>query len=216
MDLASGARTIVTDEAFPDTNNALANPSNMALDLTRNRLLVSDVAATAVLAVDIGSGTRTVLSSNSIPDAVNPYTEPRGIVIDEARNRGLIANSAVSFASQLLELDVVSGARGLFSAVTTPDGQHPFTEPTWLALDAGNDRLFLVDRLQRRILTVGLATGARGLLSYNGAPFPANPFGGSEAIAYDAANEVLYVVNQWFDGVLALDVTTGHRVYVMQ
>ncbi len=216
VDLATGTRMIVTDEGYPDATNALTAPRNMVLDLTRNRLLVTDVGALAVIAVDIGLGTRTIFSSNSIPDALNPYTEPHGLIIDEGGNRGLIANSTVSFTSQLLELDVDTGARSVFSNITTPDGENPFTDPAWLALDLDKDRLFLVDRLQNRISTVELATGARDILSHNSAAFRDNPFGGPEAVAYDAANEVLYVVNQWFDGVLAVDVTTGHRVYVMQ
>jgi hypothetical protein len=215
IDLGSGARTIVTSDVFPNTTDPLTNPSNIALDAARNRLLVSDLAAVAVLAVDIGLGTRKILSSNTVPDTDNPYTAPRGIVIDEARNRGLIVNSTNSFASQLLELDVVSGERSIFSDINTPDGQNPFSGPTSVALDAGNDRLFLVDRQQSQIATVNLATAARSIVSFNYAPFPENPFGGPEGIAYDAPNQILYVVNQWFDGVLAVDTTTGHRVYVM-
>jgi sugar lactone lactonase YvrE len=216
MNLSTGLRTVVTDEAYPDTVNTLTTPLNMTLDLSRNRILVSDVARTAVLAVDITTGERTVFSSNTIPDGVNPYTEPRGIVIDEAANRGLIVNSTSSFSSQILAVDVDTGARTLFSDITEPDGQNPFTGPTFVLLDVSNDRLFLVDRQQSQLMTVELASGARDLLSSNYAPFPANPFGGPTGIAYDEANEILYVVNQWFDGVLAVDTTTGHRVYVLQ
>lgn len=221
LDLTTGARTLVTSDTFPDANNPLTVPFGIAFDETYSRLLVSDVNLMTVFAVDVNSGVRTIFSDNTTPDASNPFAEPQPIVIDAANGRALIGNSTSSFVSSLLAADLPTGGRTVLSGYGIPDIANWFSNPVGLALDAANDRVLLMDRQVRQLLSVSVAiatptTGERTVISNNLAPFAENPIGGPEGVAYDPATGILYVADDWFDAVMAIDVVTGRRVYMMR
>jgi hypothetical protein len=61
-DLATGARTILSNDSFPDSSNLIESPVDITFDSLNNRILVTDSIIGALLAIHPESGQRVILS----------------------------------------------------------------------------------------------------------------------------------------------------------
>jgi len=214
VDLTTKARTVLSDNSTPDTNNPFDWPRSIAIDSDNNRALLTDSSLDAVIAVDLTTGARTILSDNSTPDAANPLYNPRGIVLDSANNRALVADSPLN---SIIAVDLTTGARTILSDDSTPDANNPFVWPEGIALDSTNNRALVTDGSLYglgAVIAVDLTTGARTILSDDSTPDANNPFDEPRDITIDSANNRALVTNGGHfsqAAVIAVDLTTGAR-----
>jgi hypothetical protein len=207
VELATGARSVLSGPAHPDGSLPLTTPMEMALDAQHSRLLVTERDDRAVKAIDLASGARTIVSSNTVPDAANLFATPLGIIVDSARDRALIANSSFGPSSSVLAMNLATGGRSVIAA------NNPLlTGPRLLALDAVRNRVLVADELRETVFAVDLTTGAVGSLT--DPDDPDNPINAPYALAYDPATQIAYVVEGHFSAVLAVDLVTGRRAYL--
>jgi DNA-binding beta-propeller fold protein YncE len=216
VDLSTGARSVLSSDTVPDSVNVLDLPFALAFDEPGNRLLVTDAGLAAVVAVDVASGSRTILSGNMTPDANLPFSSPAGIALDTMRSRAVVANSDMSFDSNVLGVDVGSGIRSLLSDQFVPMPGWPVFNPGAVAIDAADDRAFVVNRTREELLAIDLATGNRSGLSVNFYSDFGNPLASPGRIAYDADRGIVFLVNEGADAVFAIDEATGRRVYLLR
>jgi DNA-binding beta-propeller fold protein YncE len=111
--LSNGARTILSSNAVPNTNNPFSNASTfIALDAANSRALVTDEVQQSVIAVALGNGARTPLSSAAVPDTSNVLQQALGIAVDPGNNRALVTDFDLSTVAAV---DLETGARVLLS-----------------------------------------------------------------------------------------------------
>src|SRR5688572_11979753 len=208
VELANGARALLSGPTQPNADLPLRSPRQLALDAQGMRLLVTERDDRLVKAVRLDNGERSIVSSDAVPNAANPFAEPLGIVVDAANGRALVASSGYGLGSSVLAMSLVTGQRSVVAANTT--GQ--LTGPKLVALDAARNRVLVVDELRDMIFAVDLTSGAIGSLTDT--EDPDNPIDTPNALAYDSATQIAYVTEWNFAAVLAVDLVTGRRAYL--
>ena len=84
-------------------------------------------------------------------------------------------------------------------------------EPTRMALDAANNRLFVIDDIRNAVFEVDTVTGQRRIFSDATTPDALQPFSNPSAIALDTVNNRLLVADGGRDALFAVDMATGSR-----
>ena len=203
VDLATGARSVLSDSDTPNSDNPLAAPRGIVVDAANNRALVADAYADKVVAVDLDTGERSVLADLS--------GEPLlvwSIALDSANNRALIGDPNPA----IWAVDLTTGAYSVFSNDGTPDNVNNLRAPWGIDIDTANNRALVADRSS--VMGVDLTTGARTYLwnrdSYIGDNPPIDPL----AIAVDAANNRALVLDIDLDVIAAVDLTTGEHTFL--
>lgn len=199
VDLTTGARTVLSDNATPSADNPFDDPDGFVLDSVNNRALMLN--QTSVLAVDLASGARTIFVSNSTPDVNNLFRRPFDIAMDAANSRALVVDPTLD---AVVAVDPDTGARSIVSSNSLPAGATKFSGPLGLAVDS--DRALVVDESLAAVIAVDLDSGVRELFSDNAKSGGANPFSTPEAIAIDVANGRALVVDS---GIIAVDLVSG-------
>lgn len=196
----------------PNSAIPFSNPWGIALDATRNRVLVTDRNIDAVVAVDLGTGVRTILSDSSTPNAINPFSGARKIDLDEANNRAFVLDDDFN---SILAVNLTDGSRTIISDANTPanDTSNPLSLPYDMIFDSARNRLLIADNhnLGREIIAINLATGVRSVLSSDSVPDGINVLSDVGNIALDSANNRLLVADSVLDAIVAVDLTTGAR-----
>jgi hypothetical protein len=199
IDLTSLGRSVLSQGTA-----SAASDADFVLEPGRNRALVTDPAAGAVLAVDLVSGTRTVLSSANVGSG--PTMAPQRIALDPMRDRAIVADASTW---TLLAIDLVTGNR------TALGGTGPsFSTLTGLALSASGDRIFAVDLGTAMLVQVDPITGNRTELSGDSVGIgPAVSDPGYAVLASDET--ALFVSGSGPAGsgpvIFRIDLTTGTR-----
>ena len=218
VNLATGARTILSDNNTPDTTTPFNFPFDITLDnsVSPARVLVvdSDFVSPAVLAVDLATGARSTLSDNSTPDTTTPFSSPEAITLDDSVSpaRALVVDSGLN---AVVAVDFATGARMIISDNNTPDTTTPFSLPSSISLDKSVSpaRALVVDSGYRRVVAVDLASGARTIFSDHNTPDTSTPFTNPVAITMEssAPNRAL-VLDSSLGAVVAVDLINGQRV----
>ena len=161
LDLDTGARAVRFDLS---AGAGLGTIWSMAMDAARDRLLLVDSGANALLAVDLATGQRTDFDLSSSGDGV-PVFVPRAVVVDAARDRALIVDvvedSSASY-NQIIALDLRTGQRSI-AAVLLADGFSSAPQVAGMCLDPLRGRALLTDRTA--LWGMDLETGAIALVS---------------------------------------------------
>ena len=205
VDLATGRRTRMTDNAQPNTGDPLISADGIAVDAERDRALLADPSAQRVWAIDLRTGVRTVFSDNAVPDGDTPFSNPIDIDVDAEGNRAFVLDFAGFLGSSVISVDLDTGRRHVLSDATTPDAVEPLMFPSQVTLDRARNRLLVVtaDGGKRSIVGVDLTTGHRTVLLSRGGVEAS----GLGAIAVDADTNRLLVTD--FGSLLWIDPTTG-------
>src|SRR5690606_35423476 len=116
VDLATGMRTLISNNNTPNDSNAFISPAGIVLDAANNRALIldSDSNRRALMAVDLATGERTILCDATTPNGEHPFSSPYGIALDSVNTRVLVTDLNLD---AFLAVDLAAGAR---SAVSTP------------------------------------------------------------------------------------------------
>ena len=199
------------------TDLPLLQPSDMAIDERRHRLLVVDSARQALVAVDLHTQARSVVSGRSHPNSDVPFEFPTAVVVDHRSDRALVTDSVLR---AVIAVDLQAGTRTVLSSDAVPGGQTPLLDPGYAVIDQARNRLLLIDTAPSvapigrviRIVTVDLHTGARGILLDLGSGIDFRP---TAAIALDASRDRLLVADPNTNSIAAVDLATGARSIVV-
>ena len=161
VDLADGARRLLSDAGVPDTANALTNAVGIAVDETNDRAIVANSTSSvtsALIAASLDSGLRTIFSAEGVPNTVNLVVDPSVLMVDQARNRAFVMDR---LRGSLLGVDLSTGARSVISGGPDYDGDNPFDLPTGIAYDAACDVVYVLNGNSAAVLAVDVPTGQR-------------------------------------------------------
>lgn len=172
---------------FPEEENALLSPVDIAIDNERNRLFVTDSAAGAIRVFKDGG------KKESAEIGKDELERPTGITINAASSELLVVDTGQSkvFRYRLSDLATIGsfGTRG--------SGRGEFNYPTYVC--TGSDgRIFVTDSLNFRVQ----AFSAQGdfLFEFGEAGNMPGFFSRPKGIEVDSDNNV-YVVDALFDAV---------------
>jgi hypothetical protein len=214
VNLATGARTVVSGRGFPNTQNELGNNAMaMSVDLVNGRAYVLSRYPDTIYSVDLATGIRTVLSDATTPNGVAMFPNPMTLGIEPARNRLLVGDQGAppngGFSIYTVALD--TGVRDILSSDTVPNANNPLTYVGGFAIDG--DRALVTQHQSSSIVAVDLVTGSRTIHSGPGVSSGA-AFEQPRVLALDAVNGRLFVADSQLRGLFSVDIATGNRTIV--
>ena len=158
-----------TTKIADTTQNSLNNNAGLFYDSTNNRLFVSDAGNNRVLVFDtatINNGENAInvlgqtdFTSNTAAVTQSGMSSPGDIVFDSANNRLFVADQIVH---RILVFDVTSITNGEnainvlgqanFTSSTVANTQAGLDNPSGISLDSTNNRLFVADTTNSRVI----------------------------------------------------------------
>ncbi len=217
VNLATGARSIMSNDTTPNANNPLGYVSAIVVDVAHARALVAQPDTATILAVDLATGARSVFSSPTVPDTVNPPLRPWSMRLDATGNRLLVLDQGLR---SVMAVDLISGARSVVSASELGPLGTSLDDARGIALDLENGRaLVSADGATDAVIAVDLATSVRTILSDGGVPNGNEPFASPIDLVADVVSNRAFVLDQGESGgasarVIAVDMTTGARTLI--
>lgn len=155
LDLASGARIVLSDADTPDTNNPFGTPKSLALDTINNRLLVAQrnhanpvFSGDALLAIDPTTGLRVLIVDDTVLT-----NNPVDADFDIDNGRVLILTTlGIDYRAIILTFDLAS------DELTTLFSNHS-SHSIQITRDPLNNRLLVLYDNSNSIGAIDLATG---------------------------------------------------------
>lgn len=161
VDLTNGNRVILSD-SLTGTGAPFTVPTSIAMDTTRNRLLVAD--GDRIVAVALNTGNRTMVSdvNNNGPIMNNSNY----LSYDPIGDRLFLINNS----SRLLSVDLSTGDRTVVSAVGVVGTGPRFNRPISVNVDPGKNRLFVMESGDgtTALTSISISTGDRTIVSQKG------------------------------------------------
>jgi DNA-binding beta-propeller fold protein YncE len=218
------------------TQNGLWNPGGLTYDALNDRLFVSDQSNNRVLIYDTvsivnGENAFKVLGqadfvSNTTGVTASKINAPGGLAFDPTGNRLFVAETASSNRVLVFNVATVTNGQNASNVL----GQSDFTSsasglspsqmsyPGGLAYDDPNNRLFVADHDNNRVLVFNVTTITNGqnAIRVLGQPdFTTNTAGTTQALmdhpwglSYDVVNQRLFVSEIGSNRVLIFDAAT--------
>ncbi len=243
-----------TSDNLNPNPNGFSSPYGVALDNVNHRLWAIDNNNSRVLGFDLnndntptndtadyvfgqGSSFNTGYSNdpNTGDASAGTLSQPEGIAIDIANHRLWVSdtNNSRVLGFNLnsdgtpvdTNADYVFGQGGLFTGASTSLSAAGLANPSGLALDGVNNRLWVSDNGNERIIYFNLDSSgvplddtADYVLGQSGSfvtqvgcpPFNANKVCQSRELAIDYTNHRLWVSNSYLDRVLAFDLDSSN------
>jgi len=221
--------------AAATTQAGMSSPQALAYDSSGDRLFVADVSNNRVLVFDVASITNGenavyVLGQSTFTTATAATTQagmstPRGVAYSSSGSRLFVADQV---NSRVLVFDVTSITNGenaelvlgqsLFTTSTAATTQVGMSNPFSVAYDETNERLFVGDTSNNRILVYtgsSLSSGMTAAKVLGQANFTTataaltqSGLSGARAIVYDSVNQRLFVSMVGYHRVLVFDVAS--------
>ncbi|UTW47037.1 hypothetical protein [Bacterioplanoides sp. SCSIO 12839] len=239
VDLASGDRSIISDDNDETNNNAVVGtgpgisfPSSITVDNTdadNPRALIADLDLNAIIAIDLTSGNRSVLSD--AVDSTNQdlmvgsgvgFERIQSITLDNSNPsspRALVVDSTLE---AVIAVDLDTGNRTVLSdevdssnndaQVGTGVGFAGLQSITLDTSDAENPRALALDGVLGGVVAVDLNNGDRTLLGVNAGSGVL--FTTPQSIALDTSNPAnprAVVVDSVANAIYAVNLNTGER-----
>ena len=196
-----GVRSVLSGQ---DAGVRFEFPRDFALDITGERLLVSDSNLKSITAIDRLSGARTVLSDNTI-SANNPFVYPSELVLDERNERLFVVDNA---ADTIFSVALNDGARTPIWAFDDGESDAVIGDVTDIAIDYDRDRVVVLDG-SGRITMINLTTGVRTFVWITSSP---NRFATAAGLYVDSEKNWAYVSDVNSRTVFVVDLRTGEPV----
>ncbi len=221
------------------TRGGMKSPSGVFFDSANNRLFVADTNNNRVLEFDLSGGItdgmnathvlgQSNFTSGSSATAKNRMSGPYGVFFDSANSRLFVGDST---NNRVLEFDLSGGITDGMNA-THVLGQSNFTSggsartqsgmksPRGVFFDSSNNRLFVVDEGNGRVLAFDLsggitdgmtATHVLGEPDFTSGPISNGPAGMSApySVFFDSGNSLLFVADSGNGRVLEFDLSGG-------
>jgi len=213
IDFATGLTDVLSDENTPDATILFSDPAKLVVNSTGTTAWLLDRDYSDIVQVDLTTGLRTLLTDTVETTSPISLSQATDLVLDEVNSRILLVMGEEE-TTQIVSLDLTSGARTILSDANIPNSDTGFGLPRSLALDTISNRLFVLQRNTtdpaRRgnaMLAVDPTTGLRELILDDSIfiNFPIDTgvdmdrgrllilskFGRAEILAFDLASLVL-------------------------
>lgn len=92
VDLVTGERTLISDNAMPDSGPEFIMPERLLIDPLNNRAIVTDIYQPQLFSVDLANGLRSVLFGNGVPEPESDVNCPVDIATDDIQSRIFITD----------------------------------------------------------------------------------------------------------------------------
>jgi DNA-binding beta-propeller fold protein YncE len=206
LDLAEGRWVEVSGPTRGD-GPKVARYSGFAVDAADDLAYGFTSFPVRVLRIDLATGKWEILSDDS--SAGDAFGTLLDIDVDPSHKRLLLADRT---KDALIAVDLVSGARSIFSDATHGTGPA-FGQAQGLHVLEAQGRVFVADSGLIALLSVDLETGDRSIVS------DANRGGGPElglpeSVSFDPASGDALVFDAQFERLLRVDLVTGDRAIV--
>jgi hypothetical protein len=213
MDLATGARSILSDSETGDISTPFDCPEGLLVDAPNDRVWIGDICQDTVFEVDLGTGVRTAKSSPTIPDTAFPLNSPRELIVNPSNSSQLLVTDQ-NFG--ITAVDIETGVRTVFSSGRADRGQVPdaindFSAAKGIVYDTEHDRLLVPDQNVDALFSVSLIDGARTFLSTNTAPNSDAPLFNDLATVVLDVERNRALVNSRDALLIAVDLESGVR-----
>ena len=170
IDLASGQSAVLSDGNTPDTANLFISPVKLVVNSSGTTAWLLDRGYEDIIQVDLATGSRTRLIDTASAGSPIPLTDAIDLVLDEITGRLLLVKGDEE-TTQIVSLDLSSGARTVLSDANIPNSDTQFGVPKSLALDTISNRLLVLQRntvdparTGNAMLAVDPTTGQRELI----------------------------------------------------
>lgn len=205
VDLATGDRTLLSQDGVIGTGTHLSNPGRLAFDSTGGRVFGTDDGGRRIYEIDLTSGDRrTVSQSGNRPVGQGPDFSPQDVAWDGTNSRALVADSR----GGLISVNPSNGNRSLLAGGLNGDGE--ILGPVLLVYDSNGGRLLHHSNSLYGIdITSGNRTEVAGFFVGAGPSMQ-----GVLGVAIDAANNRALGVDDLTDSLLTIALDTGDRVVV--
>lgn len=200
---ASEVRLLLDSELdfYPNDLVEIGIVEDIALDETRNRLLVTGNQLDSIFSIDLATGARAILSDSTTPNSEEaPLDRPEAILVDD--DIAWVLNRS---GDSLYSVDLTNGERDLVSNNVFPSDSNPFVLPRDMVfLDEDYETLLINN--DDNFIEVDLVSGERTLSAIN-TDFSPFIF---RMLAYDAISERFFVSekssgNNATDGIYIVD-----------
>ncbi len=195
-----------------------AGLKGVAVDLTNNKVLVSDTNNGRVVRFDSGSGGTTYGANwqnfGTGGSGSNQFSGAYGIALDESENKVYVADSG---NNRIVRFDSGGGGTTLGanwqSFGTVGSGSNQFNLPRYLVVDTANDRVYVTDRGNHRLVVVD-SGGSGSTFGANWATFGSQGSGAGQfdtpmGVGLDVSENKVYVMAYANDRVARFDSGTG-------
>jgi len=211
VNLATGERSVVTEDAESVPAHTLLEPNHLEMDTVNNFVYVLDGTAFsrmkgrgAILRFDLGSGEAKVVSSVS----GLALTQPDSIALDKANNRILLVETFGT--DSIIAVDLDTGERSYFSRNGTPDFNNNLSSPKAITLDVDNNRALVIDIGTDNLIAISLETGSRTVIAENvNIPRSDNARDVMTDMVYDSVANRVFIIRSDGAAVYAVDLATG-------
>src|SRR5690606_8514102 len=92
INLVTGERMLVSDNAMPDSGPEFFMPERLLIDSENNRAIVIDIYQPQLFSVDLATGVRSVLFGNGVPGPESDVNCPVDIATDNIQRRIFITD----------------------------------------------------------------------------------------------------------------------------
>jgi uncharacterized repeat protein (TIGR01451 family) len=226
-----------TSNAIATTQAGMNGPRSVIYDAAHQRLFVSELTNNRVLVFDVttitdGMNAVNVLGQpNFTTGTLNTASQaglrnPNGLAYDATRQRLFVCDVA---NTRILVYDVstitdgmngvnVLGQPNFTSGATNVASQSNFNGPIAASYDAANDRLFVADFLNNRVMVFNVSTITDGMNAVNvlgqlnftasTGSLSQSRMNGPGGVAFDAGNHRLYVSEETNNRVIVYDLAS--------
>ncbi len=209
MDLDTGNRTVVSDNAGIGAGPAFGALSDVAVDPTGNRAIVL-TSSLGLFEVDLLTGDRSIVS-DSVTGAGPLWAFPDSVDIDTTANLAYVADDGDTV---IYRVNLTTGDRTVLSDNAGTGSGPSITFPNDLALDLPGNRALILNRGSRdEVMAVDLTTGDRSIVSGEGVG-NGQAFRVPYYIDLDLANDRAFVFDLSVTGIIVVDLATGDRAVV--
>ena len=239
FDISPTLVPIYTKNGINDTlnNRGFNTPYNTALDNSNHRLFMTDTLNNRILVYNLNTNNNLIdrfadnvlgqpdLYSNTAACTQNIMNNPKGIICDETNDRLFVADN---LNNRVLIFDIATITNGEnainvlgqtnFTTNTSACTQSGMNTPHELKYDSTNNRLFVADNLNNRVLIFDVATISNGENAVNvlgQTNFTTNTSACTQSgmntpcgVTYDGGNNRLFTGDRTNNRVLIFDVAT--------
>jgi DNA-binding beta-propeller fold protein YncE len=197
--------TFLFEERVTRIDPIVGDPTDVAFDAAKGRLLVLDRSGHSIVAVDPASGARTLLSDHDHGSGTIP-NDPISFDVDSDGAFAFVLDGA---NDSILKVNLANGTRMLLSGAGAGLGPD-FVLPAAVAFDPVAERLLVADAGHDGVLAVNLKTGTRSIVSNDGHGSGPLPFLPSDLVVDAPTNRAL-VSDTDSRSILAIDLASGDR-----
>jgi hypothetical protein len=147
IDLVTGERTLVSDNAMPDSGPEFFMPKRLLIDSENNRAIVIDIYQPQLFSVDLANGLRSVLFGNGVPEPESDVNCPVDIATDDIQSRIFITDCEHGINMLDLDTNTLSNVFGPVTRIGFNNGFLSFPKDAAFALYVERDTqaLYAID-----------------------------------------------------------------------